>query len=80
MVQISLAAARVNSNLNQEEASKKLGITAKTLRGYEQGRVVIPSDKLRLAAKIYNIPSDMIRLNVIDDGEFDEKILNSTTV
>lgn len=80
MVQISLAAARVNSDLRQAEASKMLGITPKTLRGYEKGKVVIPSDKLRLAAKIYNVPSDMIRLNVINDGVYDEKILNDTTV
>lgn len=79
-MQISLAAARVNADLNQAEASKKIGVTPKTLRGYEHGRVVIPSDKLRLAAMVYNIPSDMIRLNIIEDGEYDEKNLNHTTV
>jgi len=80
MMQISLAAARVNAGLKQDEAAKLVGVTPKTLRGYEQGKVVIPSTTLRKAAKLYNIPSDNIRLDVIDDGEYDEKILNDTTV
>ena len=79
MMQISLAAARVNAGLNQTEAASRIGITPKTLRGYEQGKVVIPSLTLRKAAKLYNIPSDNIRLTVIKDGEYDEKNLNSTT-
>lgn len=73
MIQISLAAARVNANLNQEEAAKLLGITAKTLRGYEKGKVAIPAVILRKAAKIYNIPEDMIRLPVVDDGKYDDE-------
>lgn len=80
MIQISLAAARVNAGFNQNEAAKKLGVTPKTLRGYEQGKVIIPSTTLRRAAKLYNIPSDMIRLPIIDDGEFDEKFLSNSTV
>ena len=80
MMQISLAAARVNAGFNQTEAASRIGITPKTLRGYEQGKVVIPSTTLRKAAKLYNIPSDNIRLDVIEDGEYDEKILDNTTV
>ena len=80
MMQISLAAARVNAGFNQTEAASRIGITPKTLRGYEQGKVVIPSTTLRKAAKLYNIPSDNIRLDVIEDGEYDEKNLDNTTV
>ena len=82
MIQISLAAARVNANLNQEEAAKLLGITAKTLRGYEKGKVAIPAAVLRKAAKIYNVPEDMIRLPVVDDGKYDDEdfFLQPTTV
>lgn len=80
MTQISLAAARVNAGMKQDEAAAKIGVTPKTLRSYEQGRTVIPAPTLRKAADLYNIPSDMIRLHVIDDGEYDEKILNNTTV
>jgi len=49
MMQISLAAARVNAGFNQGKAAIMLGITPKTLRGYEKGKVVIPSDTLRVA-------------------------------
>jgi len=80
MMQISLAAARVNAGFNQTEAASRIGITPKTLRGYEHGKVVIPSTTLRKVARLYNIPSDNIRLDVIEDGEYDEKFLNNTTV
>lgn len=83
MIQISLAAARVNAELNQEEAAKMLGVTAKTLRGYEQGKVAIPAITLRKAAKLYNIPEDMIRLPIVDDDKYDEEgenFLQPTTV
>lgn len=80
MMQISLAAARVNANFKQEEAAKLIGVTAKTLRGYEQGKVVPPTTTLRKAAELYGIPSDNIRLEVVEDGEYDEKNLHGTTV
>lgn len=35
---ITLKAARVNKGLNQEEAAKILGISADTLRKYEQAK------------------------------------------
>jgi len=80
MIQISLAAARVNANLKQDEVAKMLGITPRTLSQYEHGNWVIPATTLRKVAKIYGIPSDMIRLEVVEDGEYDEKILSDTTV
>lgn len=85
MIQISLAAARVNAKYNQEEAAKLIGITAKTLRNYEQGRTAIPAKTLRKAAELYGVPEDMIRLPIVDDGEYDDEeeneiFLQSTTV
>lgn len=73
MFQISLAAARVNAGLKQKEAARKLGVTEKTLGGYERGQVVIPGYRLQQIAKIYGVPSDIIRLPNIDDGEYDEQ-------
>lgn len=78
--QISLAAARVNAGYNQIEGAELIGITPKTLRNYENGTTTIPAKTLRRAAKIYGIPEDFIKLPVVDDGEYDEKILNKTTV
>ncbi|MEJ9209654.1 helix-turn-helix transcriptional regulator, partial [Paenibacillus larvae] len=37
MFQISLKAARVNAELEQEVAASKIGVTAKTLSNYERG-------------------------------------------
>ena len=35
---ITLKAARVNNNLTQSEAAKKIGITVDTLSNYERGK------------------------------------------
>lgn len=80
MLQISLAAARVNAGYKQSDAAKKLGVTPRTLSTYEQGITVIPATTLRKAAELYGIPSDNIRLNVVEDGGYDEVFLNNTTV
>lgn len=72
MFQITLAAARVNAGLLQEEAAKEIGITAKTLRNYEQGKTAIPAHTLKKAAKLYKIPEEIIRLPIVTDNEYDE--------
>lgn len=76
MLQISLAAARVNAGFKQEPAAKRLGITAKTLRSYELGKTAIPGLILLKAAKLYKISSDNIRLHQVEDGEYDEEEKN----
>jgi transcriptional regulator with XRE-family HTH domain len=79
--QISLAAARVNAGLKQMEAAKELGITEKTLGGYERGQTAIPGHVLQKAAKLYDIPSDLIRLPNVNDGKHDDEFfLNRSTV
>lgn len=79
-LQITLAAARVNAGYNQLEAADLIGITPKTLRNYEKGVTSIPGRTLRKAAKVYGVPDDFIKLPIVDDGEYDEKFLNYTTV
>lgn len=79
--QISLAAARVNAGLKQMEAAKELGITEKTLGGYERGQAAIPGHVLQKAARLYDIPSDLIRLPNVNDGKHDDEFfLNNGTV
>ncbi|MCU4979640.1 MULTISPECIES: helix-turn-helix domain-containing protein [Bacillus cereus group] len=81
MFQITLKAARVNAELRQEEAAKLLDVTGKTLRNYEQGITAIPGHVLKKASIVYKIPSDNIRLPVINDGKYDDEFfLNQTTV
>lgn len=72
MIQISLKAARVNADLEQEHASSKLGVTAKTLSNYERGITAIPGHVLKKAAKLYKVPEEMIRLPIVDDGNYDD--------
>ena len=44
---ISIAAARVNANLTQAEAAKKLGIANNTLIKWEKGEEVPKINKMR---------------------------------
>lgn len=76
VIQISLAAARVNADFKQEEAAKAIGVTPKTLGNYEKGKSAIPHYRLETLAKFYAIPSDMIRVPYVDDGLFDEEEKN----
>lgn len=82
MFQITLAAARVNAGLLQEKAAKEIGITAKTLRNYEQGKTAIPAHTLKRAAKVYGVPEEIIRLPLVNDGGYDENdfFLQTSTV
>ncbi|MBC6972581.1 helix-turn-helix transcriptional regulator [Bacillus sp. Xin] len=72
MFQITLKAARVNVGLRQDEAAELLDITGKTLRNYEQGITAIPGHILQKASIVYKIPSDYIRLPIINDGNYDD--------
>lgn len=60
MPQISLKAARVNANLTQEEAAKKLGINKATLQNYETGSTSPTMDMVEKIAETYNFPKDYI--------------------
>ncbi|PED05285.1 helix-turn-helix domain-containing protein [Bacillus pseudomycoides] len=72
MFQITLKAARVNAGLKQDEAAILLDVSGKTLRNYEQGITAIPGHTLQKASSVYKIPSDYIRLPIINDGKFDD--------
>lgn len=57
---ISLEAARVNAGLLQKDAAEALGITAATLRSWENGDTVPDYDKAIEMAKLYQYPADYI--------------------
>ena len=61
-VQISLAAARVNAGLTQEDVSKKLKITKATIINWESGKTQPRIADARKLSKLYNIPLDNIFL------------------
>lgn len=58
--QISLKAARVNANLSQQEAAKKLGISKATLQNYESGQTVPDILISRKIEEVYDFPIDYI--------------------
>lgn len=62
MFQISLAAARVNAELTQEQAAKKMNVTKQTILNWEKGRIVPGVPEVEMLSKIYNIPQDFIFL------------------
>ena len=58
--QITIAAARVNAGMTQDEAAKALGIDRTTLIKWENGKVIPRTIQLIALANIYNIPIDNI--------------------
>lgn len=62
MLQISLAAARVNANLTQRDVAKALGISTQTLVNWESGRTEPSANQARALASLYKIKLDYIFL------------------
>lgn len=61
-IRISLAAARVNARLTQDEVAKRMKIGKRTIINWEKG-VVMPSfADINLLSDIYGIPIDNIFL------------------
>jgi len=56
MDKISLAAARVNANLTQREAAKRIGISRAALQSYEAGTTVPNIVICRKIEAVYHIP------------------------
>lgn len=61
-LQITLAAARVNAGLTQEDVAVKLGVSKVTIINWEKGRVVPGIPEMEMLSRIYDIPQDNIFL------------------
>lgn len=61
-LQISLAAARVNARLTQEEVAKKMKISKNTLVNWEKGKSTPSFASLQALSCLYKIPTDNIFL------------------
>lgn len=57
---ISIAAARVNSGLNQREFAEKLGVSLATVTNWEKGKTEPNASQLREISRISKIPMDVI--------------------
>lgn len=61
-LQISLAAARVNAQMTQEDVAKRLHVGKRTIINWEKG-ISIPSfADINMLSQIYGIPVDNIFL------------------
>lgn len=61
-LQITLAAARVNAGLTQEDVAKALRVGKQTLVSWEKGNTEPKINQARLLSKLYKIPLDNIFL------------------
>ena len=61
-LQISLAAARVNANLTQDEVSKQLHVSKQTVVNWEKGKAVPTFIVMSALSNLYGIPIDNIIL------------------
>lgn len=61
-LQISLAAARVNARLTQEQVAKKLHIAKQTIVNWERGKTEPTVSQARQLSELYQINLDNIFL------------------
>ena len=52
-IQISLAAARVNAGMTQEDVAKKMGISKQTIINWEKGKNIPGIPEMEMMSKIY---------------------------
>lgn len=60
--QISLAAARVNANMTQEEVARAMGVSKTTVVNWEKGKIVPGIPQIEMMSRLYGIPQDFIFL------------------
>lgn len=61
-LRISLAAARVNANMTQDDVAKKLGVAKNTIVAWEKGENEPKVTQALALSEIYGIPLDNIFL------------------
>lgn len=61
-LQISLAAARVNAGLTQEEVAKALKVGKQTIVSWEKGKTEPKMSQTRQLSELYKMPIDYIFL------------------
>lgn len=61
-IKISLAAARVNAGLTQEEVAKKIKVDKKSVVNWEKGRTRPNAAVVYFLSNLYRIPVDNIFL------------------
>ena len=62
ILQISLAAARVNAGMTQEDVAKALKVSKNTIVNWEKGETEPKTSRIRELSELYNMPVDNIFL------------------
>lgn len=60
MLKISLAAARKNANLTQEQVASKLKVSVSTIKNWEKGTTTPVVPKANELCELYGVPYDCI--------------------
>lgn len=58
--QISLAAARVNAKMTQEDTAKAMKVSKTTVVNWEKGKVIPGIPEVEMMARLYGISQDYI--------------------
>lgn len=66
-IQISLAAARVNAGMTQQDVAEKMHISKQTIVNWEKGITEPSITQAKMISKIYNMPLDYIFLHDISN-------------
>ena len=61
-LQISLAAARVNAELTQEQVAKRMGVGKQTICNWENGKIIPGIPQMEMLCNIYGLSTDNIFL------------------
>ncbi len=61
-LQISLAAARVNAGLTQDDVARKMRVSKRTVVNWEKGNVIPNFAVLNTLSELYGMPYDYIFL------------------
>lgn len=60
LAKISLKAARVNAELTQEEAAKKIGVSVSTIQNWESGNTSPTVEQAKVIEKVYKFSYENI--------------------
>lgn len=58
MIQITLAAARVNKGLTQIEAAKQIGVSVTSIKNWEAGRTYPNQPQIERLCNVYGVTYD----------------------
>lgn len=70
-LQISLAAARVNTKMTQEDVAREMHVSKQTIVNWEKGKVIPNFATLQTLSQLYKIPANYIFLpneSTLSDG------------